>query len=92
MNFICRRSNVSTEYSEFQMIMFSICDRKTSLDLERGFKNMLELNWFGKLNETTYTQGFETQNERSWMSANHYFYILHIYSIIIPSEKYPVSF
>lgn len=37
------------------MIMFNICDRKTSVDLERGFKNMLELNWFGELNETIYT-------------------------------------
>lgn len=60
MSFICRRSNISTECSEFQMIVFSIRDRKASVDLERGFKSMLELNWFGKLNETTYTLGFET--------------------------------
>jgi hypothetical protein len=40
--------------------MFSISDRKASVDLERRFKSMLELNWFGKLNETTCTGGFET--------------------------------
>lgn len=34
---------------------------------------MLELNWFGKLNKTTYTRGFETYSERSWVSENYYF-------------------
>lgn len=53
---------------------------------------MFELNWFGKLNETAYTQGFETQTERRWVSANYYFYIPHIYSIIITNGSYPISF
>lgn len=55
VSFICRKSNISAECSEFQHLW-----QENLCGFREKVQEMLELNWFGKLNETMYTQGSET--------------------------------